>query len=135
MSVPHGLDPITSDIAVLAARVGLRLRFDRVVLRIFGDLRAALTDMAREGEVVIVTISAPIRLPGKTAADIAARLRGSAASGDFVGDIFGNQVQLRHVMGVPADAPSFIGLVHNRDSNAARLLDLAEARLLAAPAR
>ena len=45
-----------------------RLRFDRVALGLVGGLQAALSEFVPDGQTVILTITAPIRLPSKTAA-------------------------------------------------------------------
>ena len=52
-----------------------RLRFDRVALRLVGGLQAALSEFVPDGEAVILTITAPIRLPSKTAAALESKIR------------------------------------------------------------
>ena len=42
-----------------------RLRFDRVALRVVGSLQAALSEFVPDGEAVVLTITAPIRLPSR----------------------------------------------------------------------
>ena len=46
----------------------LRLRFDKVVTRLMDRLRATLGETVPDGMTVLLTITAPIRLPSKTAA-------------------------------------------------------------------
>ena len=54
----------------------LRLRFDKVVLRLIADLRARLGAAVPDRQTVIVTVTAPIRLPAKTAAALHNEIRG-----------------------------------------------------------
>lgn len=116
---------IEQEIAQRCAAAKLRLRFDRVVLRLVGDLKAALTEFMPEGEAVIFTVTAPIKLPAKTIAALETLLRGGFSGGE----VQGNQISVRRVKGVPADRPRVLGFVHNPESDAEHILDLAEARL------
>ena len=116
---------IEQDIAERCAAAKLRLRFDRVVQRLVRDVKAALTGSVPEGEAVIFTVTAPIRLPAKTIAALIGLIR----EGSTGGEVHGTQVEIRRVAGVPADVPRVLGFVHNPDSEAGRILDLAEARL------
>ena len=52
------------EIAALAAAAKLRLRFDKVMVRLAGQLKAALGGSVPDGEAVIFTVTAPIKLPG-----------------------------------------------------------------------
>jgi hypothetical protein len=70
-----------------AAKV--RLRFDKVALRLVGRLKAALASAVPEGQTVIFTISAPIRLPGKTVEALETMMRSDrpdAERGEIVHD-------------------------------------------------
>ncbi len=110
-----------------AAKLGLR--FDRVVARVLGDLRDFAEGAVPEGLAVVVTISAPIRLPAKTVEV----LRGwIARAHDRSGDIHGNRVSLRWVRNAAGRRPKVAVFVHNPSTNAGELLDLAE-RWLASP--
>ena len=60
-------DTIEREIIARLEAAKLRLRFDKVALRLVGGLKAALASVVPEGETVVFTISAPIRLPAKTA--------------------------------------------------------------------
>ena len=53
-----------------------RLRFDRVALRVVRDLQDALADVPPARAVLVVTVTAPMRLPGSTVAQLDARLHG-----------------------------------------------------------
>lgn len=102
-----------------------RLRFDKVVLRLMADLRAALWDLP-ESEAVIVTVTAPIWQPGKTAVAIIDKVRAGLGRRDVHAMLFGNHVRLRRVTGVPAAMPKVIGFVHNADTDPAVLFDVAQ---------
>lgn len=108
-----------------AGQVQPRLRFDKVVLRLMADLRTALGDLP-EGEAVIVAVTAPIRLSGKTAAAIVDKVRAGLGRRDVHATLFGNHVRLRRVTRLPASMPKVIGFVHNADTDPAILFDLAE---------
>ncbi len=104
-----------------AAKLGLR--FDRVVVRVLGDLAAFAEATVPEGAAVVVTITAPIRLPAKTVDEVRAWI---ASAADRSGDIHGNQVSLRWVGNAANQRPKLAGFVHNPSTDAGRLLDLAE---------
>ena len=63
-----------------------RLRFDKVALRLVRDLQAVLSEAVPDGEAVVLTVTAPIREPAKTAAELRAGSgrvwRGSLRSGN-----------------------------------------------------
>jgi hypothetical protein len=127
---------LEKDIAeqVLAASglspVKLGLRFDRVVGRVLGDLRAFSEGTEPHGVTVLVTLTAPIRLPARTVealrVRIGALLAAGATSQDEADTIHGNQVRLRLVNHAASRPPKLVGFVHNPDSDPGRLLDLAE---------
>ena len=110
-----------------------RLRFDKVVLRLVGGLQAALGEVVPDGQAVMLTVTAPIRLPGKTAAALESKIRNCLARRSAkVGieeTIHGNQVRLRIVKGVSAKASKVIGFVHNPETDAEALLDLTQSLL------
>ena len=103
------------------ARLGLR--FDRVVVRVLGDLRVFAEGAVPEGSAVVVTISAPIRLPAKTVEAMRERI---AAADDQSGEVHGNQVRVRWLRKVAGGRPKLVGFVHNPSTKAGDLLDLAE---------
>jgi hypothetical protein len=103
-----------------------RLRFDKVVLSLFADLRAAAADAISPGEAVIVTVTAPVRLGGKTAAAIAGRIRDGLGRSDVSATIHGNRVRLRHMAGMPKQMPRLIGFVHNPETDPGPVLDLTQ---------
>src|SRR5262249_39290828 len=98
-----------------------RLRFDKVATRVIDGLQASLGDSVPDGMLVLVTITAPIRLPAKTAAALEGRVRtllgrGSGSRSQRA-TIHGNRVQIRLVRHEARRAPRVIGFVHNSDSD------------------
>jgi hypothetical protein len=122
-------DTVEREIIARLRAARLRLRFDKVALRLVGGLKAALASAVPEGQTVVLTISAPIRLPGKTAAALEdiARAAPDAERREIVHE---NQVRTRRLTGVPKHMPRVLGFVHSADSDAGAILTLAEARLL-----
>ena len=118
---------------VTVAKLGLR--FDRVVIRLLRGLARFAEGATPAGTTVLVTVTAPIRSPSKTAAalerEIAALVSGGGGGVDRRATLCGNEVQLRLIEHSSRAAHKLIGLVHNPDVPAARLLDLAAAWLSA----
>ncbi len=105
-----------------------RLRFDKVVTRLMERLRATLNETVPDGTTVLLTITAPIRLPSKTAASLEDKIetfieRGSPAR-DAKDTIHGNRVQIRISRGGSEQAPKLIGFVHNSDSDPRQLFSM-----------
>jgi hypothetical protein len=98
-----------------------RLRFDRVALRLIASLQAALRESVPEGKTVILTVTAPIRLPAKTAAAVQDEVRNllarRTARAGLKDTINGNQVQARIVSTGRVRAARVIGFVHNPESD------------------
>ena len=99
----------------------LGLRFDKVVVRVLGDLRGFAEETLPDGATAVVTITAPIHVPGRTVE----ALREGLGAADWDGDVHGNAVRVRR-MKAAAGRPKLVGFVHNPDSDATGLLDLAE---------
>jgi hypothetical protein len=110
-----------------------RLRFDRVALGLVGRLQAALSAFVPDGEAIVVTVTAPIRLPAKTAAELEGKIRDGLARRpaqlEISDTICGNQVRVRLVTGVSRRMPKVIGFVHNPDSDPDVLLGLTQSLL------
>ncbi len=111
-----------------AAKLGLR--FDRVVVAVLGELRSFSDAATSSGAAILVTISAPIRLPAKTVEalkrEISALQSAGAPHADYSATVHGNRVRMRLVRSSSPQAPRLIGLVHNPTSAPTLLLDLAE---------
>ena len=101
------------------------LRFDRVALGVMRDVRDALGDLVPNGSTLVFTLTAPIRLPAKTAAaieDAARKALTRRSSVDVKQAIHGNRVRIALVEGRASHA--VIGLVHNPEIAADLLLDV-----------
>jgi hypothetical protein len=103
-----------------------RLRFDGVALGLVRRLQAALSRSVPDGRALIVTITAPIKVPTKTAAELEISIRADLARRLEAArhTIHGNQIRVRLVKGRAHRSPNVIGFVHNPDSDAEALLDI-----------
>lgn len=106
----------------------LRLRFDKVATRVIQRLQASLDDTVPDGMTVLLAISAPIRLPSKTAAALEDKIgtllgRGSLGR-DAKDTIHGNRVHIRLVSDESDRAPKLIGFVHSSDSDPLLFLNM-----------
>lgn len=108
----------------------LGLRFDRVAIRVLGDLRRFVTGRVPTGATVLLTLTAPIRMPAKTVSALEQEI--DALLSDHTGQpgrrtsLCGNTVSLRLVRDGAGRAGPLVGFVHNRAGDAPRLLSLAE---------
>jgi len=106
------------------------LRFDKVATRLVKRLRAALDGTVPDGMTVLLTITAPIRLPSKTVAALEDKIqtllgRRSPAR-DEKATIHGNRVEIRLLRRGSERAPKMIGFVHNSDSDPLLLLNMTQ---------
>ncbi|HUO93541.1 MAG TPA: hypothetical protein VMU22_11490 [Rhizomicrobium sp.] len=112
------------------------LRFDKVALELMERLQAGLADSVPAGKTIVLTCTAPIRQSGKTAAELAEKVKGALARNsrtlDIKDTIQGNRVRARQVKG---GNPKVIGFVHNPDPKSDVLLDLTQALLAQISAR
>jgi hypothetical protein len=110
-----------------------RLRFDKVAVRFVDDLRSALHEAVPNGKTLVLTVTAPIRQSGKTAAAFAERMRDGMARRsarlDIRETIEGNQIRARLVKA--AGPAKVIGFVHNPGVDGTVLLGAAQAFLAA----
>ena len=123
-------DTVEREIIERLRAAKLRLRFDKVALRLVGGLKAALAKVVPEGETIVFTISAPIRLPAKTAMALDNLLRDGATDAESREVVNGNEVRARRLKGVPRHTPKVLGFVHSAELDAGVILALVEARLL-----
>lgn len=116
---------------------GLHLRFDRVALRFVDDVRSSMNAIVPDGNMLMFTITAPIRLASKTATMLEEKVHGvlarQSAPVDLKETINGNQIHVRLVRGVP-NRRRVIGFVHNPDSDPRILFDVTQS-LLRSPGR
>ncbi len=121
---------IEREIGERARAAKLKLRFDRVVRRFTGDLKATLAGVLPEGQSVLITVTAPIKHPAKTAETLANIVRDGLAHGELCKTIHGNKVRVRPIPHVATNMPKVLAFVHNMESDARLILNLAESRLL-----
>ena len=107
----------------------LGLRFDKVVVRLLGNLRDSVEKDIQKGAAVLLTVTAPIKLPAKTEHEIKEQildlLRTRTRHEDKKTSVFQNAVRLRLVDTSPNQPGKLIGFVHNPDCSSKLLLDLA----------
>jgi hypothetical protein len=107
-----------------------RLRFDKVATRLMERLQATLGETVPDGITVLLTITAPIRLPAKTAGSLEARIRTllgrRSPRRDEKDTIHGNRVHIRFLRDESESqrAPKMMGFVHNADSDPLLLLNM-----------
>ena len=121
-------ETIEREIAERIAAAGLRLRFDKVALRLVNGLKASVAQIVPEDRSIIFTVTAPIRHPAKTSAALQ-DLLSDLPAGELRRIIHGNQVRARQVTTDSNGMPKVIGFVHNPESDAGLILDLAERSL------
>ena len=123
-------DTIEREIVARLRAAKLRLRFDKVALRFVGGLKAVLASVVPEGQIVVFTISAPIRLPGKTAVALENIVRSGPGDAERRAIVHDNKLRIRRLRVGPKHMPKVLGFVHSVESDAGAILALAEARLL-----
>ncbi|MBV8726703.1 MAG: hypothetical protein JO233_02875 [Candidatus Eremiobacteraeota bacterium] len=109
------------------------LRFDQVALRFTERLQTALEEAVPPAKTLIVTVTAPIRLPAKTAAALAEKipnfLTQAAKRREFRDTINGNEVRVRLVAGVVRGQSRVMAFVHNPDADSDALLNTTQSLL------
>jgi len=105
-----------------------RLRFDKAATRLIERLEATCGKTVPDGMTVLLTITAPIRLPSKTAAALEDKIQTLLGRGsprrDEEDTIHGNRVRIRLLRNESERAPKMIGFVHNPDSDPLVLLNM-----------
>lgn len=102
------------------------LRFDKVAIELVDRVRAGTRSFVPDGTTLVFTVTAPIRLSGKTAAALidavhAAFARRPAAI-DLKQVVHGNTVRVRLLKGRASHR--VIGFVHNPEISGELLLDV-----------
>lgn len=121
---------IEREIGERARAAKLKLRFDKVVRRLTGDLKATLAGVLPEGRSVVITVTAPIKHPAKTAETLENIVRDGLAHAELCKTIHGNQVRIRSITHLATNMPEVLAFVHNTESDARLILNIAESRLL-----
>jgi hypothetical protein len=105
-----------------------RLRFDKVATGLIERLQSTLGETVPDGMTVLLTTTAPIHLPPKTAISLEDKtqtlLGRGAPDRDQKDTIHGNRVHIRLLRDKSERAPKMIGFVHNSDSDPLLLLKL-----------
>jgi hypothetical protein len=110
----------------------LGLRFDRVAVRVLDQLRTYADACAPESVAVILTLTAPIRMPKQVVSALQRELSTLVEDGGHTARniaLSGSQARLRLVEGLPKAAPKLLGFVHDPEVDPARIDDLAVAWL------
>jgi hypothetical protein len=126
---------VETEIVERAAAARLRLRFDRVAVRLRDSVKAKLANTVPEDQTVVIAVTAPVRLPARTAESLESLVLSGLPGGELHTIVHGNRILLRRVCGVAPGMPGVLVFVHNPASGAADILELAEARLRAQPDR
>jgi hypothetical protein len=112
----------------------LGLRFDKVAVELLRNLRTFVEEEDLGGETVLVLITAPIKMPGKSELEIGKKIRDflnvKVYSQDRAITVAGNEVWIRILKCPSGPHRKFVGLVYNRNSGVTMLLDLATKWLL-----
>ena len=108
----------------------LGLRFDRVVVRVLHRLALFVDCNAPKGLAVLLTLTAPVRVPKKTAValerEVAALLQNRFSEIERSVVLHGNRAELRLVERPPTGGRALLGFVHNPNVDAVVILNLAE---------
>ena len=88
-----GAEMVEREIVARLAGAKFRLRFDKVALRFVGGLKAALASAVPEGQSLVFTITAPIRLPGKTATALESMARSCPPDAELREIVHDNEVK------------------------------------------
>jgi hypothetical protein len=92
-----------------------------------------LRDEVPLGKTVLLAVSAPIRLPKRTASELEERVRRwlglPPQSAEFHGTINGNQIHVRLANGSAEESPNILGFVHNPGIDTNALFDAAQSDL------
>ena len=107
-----------------------RLRFDKVVRGMISALRADPGNIIPDGEMVIVTVTAPIRQDSKTTAALQETIRESLSRrgkrAEIRQIIHGNHTAVRRLRGMPRGTAKVVVFVHNPGPDPGILLDLTQ---------
>lgn len=110
----------------LARKGSPRVRFDRVARRFVKSLQAELAGVPSERAALVVTVTAPIRMPGSTVRELGARLHKSLPP-NFDQMVCGNRVRARIVRCGVCGGPRMIVFVHNPEAAPTGLFRIVEA--------
>jgi hypothetical protein len=125
------ISKIARDKSIKVSSLGLR--FDRVVIRLVDDLREFAKLNVPDGTILLVTFTAPLYSPAKTASAlkeiIGSILVNNTPLQDINMTVNGIQVRIRINMNSSAISAKLFGFVHNLNSSSTAILDLATERI------
>jgi hypothetical protein len=98
-----------------------------VAQRLVRNLQAALDRGVPQGRALVITVTAPIRLPARTVVEVLAHLERPIPKA-FNKVVCGNRVRAQMVR-AGATAPRVVVFVHNPQRSVRALIDLVEAWL------
>lgn len=106
------------------------LRFDKVALELICDLQASLSPLVPPEQVLVITVTAPIRLGSRTTAALDGMVRKRLSTPNprlnMRETIFDNQVRARLIRGASKHMSRLIVFVHNPETDPETLLGLTE---------
>jgi hypothetical protein len=110
------------------------LRFDKVVVRLLSNLRNSICKDIPKGTAVLLTITAPIKLPAKTEFELCKQivelLNSEMQHKNQESIVLENKIFIRTIDVPINQSANFLGFVHNPECDRKRLLDLAANWLL-----
>jgi hypothetical protein len=107
----------------------LGLRFDKVVVRLLSNIRNAVMDDIPPGITVLITVTAPIKLPAKTESELCRQIKKAlldeVPNQNKSSVIYENKVCIRLINVYHKQSIRFLGFVHNPTTDPLHLLDMA----------
>jgi uracil phosphoribosyltransferase len=106
----------------------LGLRFDKVVVRLFWNIRTAITQEVPKEKTVVITVTAPIKYPAKTGEELIIKIKHILKSDNKASEtlltIFQNKIQVKIVALSSKKTVEVVGLVHNLEIEPEYLIKL-----------
>ncbi|MCC6501061.1 MAG: hypothetical protein IT313_12415 [Anaerolineales bacterium] len=110
-----------------------RLRFDKIATWFIKHMQTVLAESVPDGVTVALTITAPIRLASKTAAELEDKIRTFLRRGSTGQDknvaINGNRIRFLCLPNEAVPAAKVIGFVHNPESDSRLLFNMTQEML------
>jgi hypothetical protein len=108
-----------------------RLRFDKVAVGLVRRLQQAIATSVPNGQVVMLSITAPIRQDSKTGAILEQEIPKLLAAGQTQLEltIHTNRIRIHVLQGGTRQTPKLIGFVHNPEPDPAILFEVARSLL------
>lgn len=103
----------------------LGLRFDKVALRLLRSLQNEIAKEELKTKTIVLTITAPIKLPARTEYELVKQIKAIVASGkknNSSRSILGNRIRV--ITQSLESGIHFIGLVHNQNVSSTTLVNM-----------